>query len=318
MERRELGKTGIQVSEIAFGGVEIGMPYGLGNRGSDVMPAEKESIKLIQQSLELGINFFDTARQYGQSEYILGKAFKERRKDVVICTKCKHLMGQDKSIPNYTDLDRMVTDSLNESLFSLQTDYLDIFMVHQVNDQLLLNTDIQDIFLALKSKGIVRSIGVSTYTLEETKMAIESGVWDVIQLPFNLLDQHQKEMFGYAKEKGVAIVIRSVLLKGLLSGVYTAHAEPLKVVEEHIQKYKRYIGHGIQDLPSLAIQFALSFDEIGSVLVGLDRYEYLLHAVNAAGGEELSMVTKKSLESLQYPDPGFLNLHQWTINGWLK
>lgn len=318
MHKRILGRTGIAVSEVAFGGVEIGMPYGLSATTEGQMLSEKAAIQLVHQSMESGINFFDTARQYGQSESILGKSFKGRRSQVVICSKSKHLASKEGNIPNFRDLVRMINGSLKESLEALKTDYLDVYMLHQVSIPLLQNTDIQDIFLALKAKGIIRAIGVSTYTAEETRIAIESGIWDIIQLPFNLLDQHQKEMFSLARNKGVSIVVRSVLLKGLLSGTYKAHAAPLQVVEDHIRQYKRFLNEGIPDIPTLAIKFALSFEEIGSVLVGLDRPEYLSQAIRSCIGEGLKADTKKSLESLSYPEHDFLNLHQWNVNGWLK
>ena len=82
MKNRFLGKTGIKVSEIAFGSVEIGMPYGIGIESKKDMLPEKNAIELLNIALDKGINFFDTARMYGDSEHILGKAFKERRKEI--------------------------------------------------------------------------------------------------------------------------------------------------------------------------------------------------------------------------------------------
>ena len=79
MRKRTLGNTGIEVSEIAFGGVEIGMPYGIGISGKKDMLLAKDVIRLLHTALEKGINFFDTARAYGNSEYLIGKAFKDRR-----------------------------------------------------------------------------------------------------------------------------------------------------------------------------------------------------------------------------------------------
>ena len=84
MNKRMLGQTGIQVSEIAFGGVEIGLPYGIGIKSKADMPSQEESVRLLHTAVDSGINFFDTARMYGLSESIMGNAFKDRRNQVVM------------------------------------------------------------------------------------------------------------------------------------------------------------------------------------------------------------------------------------------
>lgn len=86
MNKRLLGQTGIKVSEIAFGGVEIGIPYGIGVSIKTDMISESEAICLLHEAIDSGINIFDTARMYGASESIMGRAFKGRRDQVVICT----------------------------------------------------------------------------------------------------------------------------------------------------------------------------------------------------------------------------------------
>ncbi|MDQ6610336.1 MAG: aldo/keto reductase [Bacteroidota bacterium] len=211
MIQRPLGKSGINVSEIAFGGVEIGMPYGIGVETDADMISEAEAIYLLHSAQESGINFYDTARLYGNSEAIIGKAFKEKRKDVIISTKCRHLYNDHKKLPDYHALQNIIEASLQESLAFLQTDYVDVFMLHYGDKEILANDNVAKIFKQLKTSGVVRATGVSLYTPEETEMAINSCNWDVIQLPFNLMDQRQSALFSLAKEKGIGIVVRSVL-----------------------------------------------------------------------------------------------------------
>ncbi len=76
MQMRDLGNTGIEVSEIAFGSVSLGIPYGIGVKDETDMPSENQAVGLLHNALDHGINFFDTARHYGRSESIFGKAFK--------------------------------------------------------------------------------------------------------------------------------------------------------------------------------------------------------------------------------------------------
>jgi aryl-alcohol dehydrogenase-like predicted oxidoreductase len=318
MNKRFLGKTGLEVSEVAFGGVEIGMPYGIGVKSAEDMISAAEAINLLNASFDAGINFYDTARQYGESESIIGKAFEGRRSQVIIATKCQHFVHSNGKIPPYADLKKIVDTSLKASLAALRTDYVDIYMLHQGSIELLQNEDIQSIFSDLKKTGVVRATGVSTYTPEETQASIENGTWDVIQLPFNIMDQRQAALFPLALNAGVGIVVRSVLMKGLLSGRGKDLHPALKEVENHIKTCNQLAQKSSLELSTLATKFALGFPEVSSILVGLDRMEYLykcLEACNGGGLEETLMLRSKQLA---YADPEFLNLHTWSMKGWLK
>jgi 1-deoxyxylulose-5-phosphate synthase len=318
MEKRSLGKTGINISEIAFGGVEIGMPYGIGIKSTADMLSELEAINLRHVAIDSGINFFDTARMYGESEMIMGKAFKNRREEVVISTKCRHFLDGEGNIPGYHKLQELIESSLNDSLNALQTEYVEVFMLHQVNADILDNEEVSSIFLHLKKIGKIRATGVSTYYPEETKKAIDSGAWDVIQLPFNLMDQRQESFFSDAQQKGIGLVVRSVLMKGLLSDKGKGLHPALKDIEEHISGYGELYKGTAYNLSTLAIKFALSFPEISSILVGIDREEYLNQSLKAANGIYLDDKLMYRAKQLAYPDPAFLNLNHWDKMDWLK
>jgi aryl-alcohol dehydrogenase-like predicted oxidoreductase len=317
MNQRVLGRTGIKVSEIAFGGVEIGMPYGIGIRSKTDKPSRSEAVYLLQEAVSRGINFFDTARLYGESESLMGRAFQDRRDRVVICSKCRHLRGPDGNLPPAAELKKIIRNSLQESLQELKTDYLDVYMLHQADMGILENVMIADSFRDLKTKGIIRATGVSTYTLEETGKALESGAWDVIQLPFNLMDPSQEAVFDRAAEKGTGIVVRSVLLKGILSEKGKQLHPALKEVERHVKQYEVLLDASIPDMASLAIKFALSFGEVSSGLVGIDRMEYLQKALAAANGIYLGGTALSRARALRYPHPEFLDLVRWDRMGWL-
>jgi aryl-alcohol dehydrogenase-like predicted oxidoreductase len=318
MRKRPLGKTGLEVSEIAFGGVEIGMPYGIGVRGADDMLPEREAIRLLHSAMDSGINFFDTARMYGNSEKIMGTAFRDRRNKVVLATKCRHLLDSEGNLPADAILEEMIENSLHESLEALQTDFVDVFMLHQATVKILENDSIVNTFRTLREKGLFRASGVSTYTTEETQKAIEKGCWDMIQLPFNMMDQRQGALFKDAHEKGVGIVVRSVLLKGLLSNRGKNLHPALKDVENHIAGYEGLLKETDDNLPSLATKFALSFPEVSAVLVGIDRQEYLEQTLKTANGNYLDTETLKRAGELAYPEPEFIDLPLWDKMNWLR
>jgi len=317
MNKRILGRTGIQVSEIAFGGVEIGMPYGIGVKSKTDMLTESEAIHLLHSAIDSGINFFDTARMYGASELIMGKAFQDRREQVVICTKCVHLRDKSGELPQANKLREIIEESLQDSLTALQTDYIDVYLLHQADLEILNNDMIAEVFLEFKEKGLIRASGVSTYEVEETQNAINGGVWDVIQVPFNLMNQSHETHFTLAAQRGVGIMIRSVLFKGILSKKGRNLHPSLKKVETHLKFYQELISSSAPDLPTLATKFALSFDEVSSVLVGIDRMEYLQKSLAAADGIYMNDKTLSRAKELRYPDPQFLDLVKWDKMGWL-
>ncbi len=317
MNQRILKSTDIQVSEIAFGGVEIGMPYGIGVNSKADMPSQSQSIHLLHAAVDGGINLFDTARLYGASESIMGSAFQDMRNQVVISTKCRFLRNEFGVLPPPGKLKGFIERSLRESLTALQTDFVDIYMLHLVDDEILDKEEVAEIFLNLKKRGAIRATGVSTYSVEETKKAIESGVWDIIQLPYNLLDQSQEANISLAAKKGVDIVVRSVLFKGILSEKGKNLHPALKDVEQHIKLYEELMSDHFSDLSALATKFALSSNQISSVLIGIDREDYLQKSLAIANGSYLDDETLVRAKELQYVDLKFLDLVRWDKNGWL-
>lgn len=317
MKTRKLGNTGIKVSEIAFGGVEIGIPYGIGVNSKEDMLSRNQAIELLHEAVEKGINFFDTARLYGESESIMGEAFQDRRDRIILSTKCNHFKDSLGNIPAYKSLKSIINKSLEESLSNLKTDYVDVFMLHQADLEILNNDEVEQVFCELKSAGKIRSTGASTYSADETEKAIEKG-WEVIQFPFNLMDQRQSINFKLAEEKGIGIVIRSVLMKGLLSDKGRNLHPALEEVEKHIHKYGCLLSDDIPEISTLAMKFALSFNEVSSVLVGIDRSEYLDKAIYSLTGRSLDPSDFVKAKDLAYPDPEFLDLPKWDRMGWLK
>lgn len=317
MKKKQLGKTGIEVSEIAFGTVSLGMPYGIGVNGVQDMLPESEAIALLNSALDQNITFFDTARVYGCSEGRVGKAFKDRREEVVICTKSQNLYDKNGHLPPDNKLKAAIDNSLQASLCALQTDYVDIYMVHNADLKILNNQTIAETFSGYRQKGMARAVGVSTYTVEETRAAIESGVWDVVQLAYNLLDQSQSELFSLAEQNGVGIVVRSVLFKGMLTDRGRNLHFELRSVEKHLARYRKLLSKEISTLSDLATKFVLSQKAVSSTLVGIDKPEYLQNALNVTSGHFLDEETLQRAKELAYPDPDFLDLPMWEKKKWL-
>jgi aryl-alcohol dehydrogenase-like predicted oxidoreductase len=169
-----------------------------------------------------------------------------------------------------------------------------------------------------KKQGLVKSVGISTYTPKETIQAIENDVWDVVQLPFNLMDQRHGEFFNLAAQNGTAIVVRSALFKGILTEKGQNLHPALKSVEEHRNAYKLLSEKTGLNLSDLATKFVLSYNQVSSVLVGIDRMQYLQKALYVADGKYFDRNLLSEIQDLAYPEPEFLNLRKWNSKGWLK
>src|SRR5690606_33977162 len=103
------------------------------------MPSERDSIALLHKALDEGINYYDTARMYGISEELMGKAFHDRRDQVILNTKCIHFLDDQGRIPDGLEVKKTILDSFHQSLKALQTEYIDVFMLHQSSLDILQN-----------------------------------------------------------------------------------------------------------------------------------------------------------------------------------
>ena len=316
MIKRTLGKTGIEVSEISLGTVSLGLPYSIEKKSKEDMISQSEAINLLRYALDKGVNFFDTSRIYGCSEERIGKAFKGKRDDVVICTKCYSLYDKNKQLLPENDLKKAIDDSLKKSLSDLQTDFVDVYMAHNADSTVLSSEKIAETFCEYKRKGLVRAIGVSSYTVEETRKTIERGIWDVIQLPYNLMDQGQEELFDLAYENGIGIVVRSALFKGILTDKQWNLHPKLKSIQEHREVYKDLLNRQVPTLSDLATKFVLSKKAVSSVLVGTSKIKNLDKALASANGKYLDEDTLAKISKLAYPEPEFLDLAKWYLLGW--
>ncbi len=136
MDYRRLGRTELQVSALALGTVELGLDYGIAAPGEFGRPSLAEAVSLVHRALDAGINLIDTARAYGESEAVLGRALRDRRSAALLATKVR-TQRDDGTTPVGAELRQHMQQSLDTSLRQLQTDYVDIWQIHNVDAALL-------------------------------------------------------------------------------------------------------------------------------------------------------------------------------------
>jgi aryl-alcohol dehydrogenase-like predicted oxidoreductase len=223
MKMRNLGKTGIKVSELCLGTMTFGGRGFFKNIGGLGL---KEATALVDMSLYAGINFFDTADVYSQglSEELLGKALGKRRQDIILATKVRGKMGRGI---NDVGLSRHhILEACDASLRRLGTDYIDLYQVHNFDP----DTPQEETMRALNDlvrQGKVRYIGCSNYSGWQLMKALaisEKRGWEsfvTLQALYSLLARDlENEMIPLCLDQGLGILVWSPLYGGFLSGKY--------------------------------------------------------------------------------------------------
>lgn len=225
MRYRRLGRTGLMVSEVGFGALAIG---GLDWGQVD----DADSLAALRRAFELGVNFFDTADLYGRghSEELIGRAFAGERPHVLIATKAGYdFEASDPPLQRFEP--GYLRASLENSLRRLNTDYVDLFQLHNPPQKLARDDIVWDALAALKAEGKTRFFGMSVRTVNDGLAylrAARSGDYeaerfgDTLQAPYNLLDQEAaaKGLLVEAHRADVGIISRVPLASGMLSGRY--------------------------------------------------------------------------------------------------
>lgn len=224
MEQRVLGKSGIKVSPMGLGCWAIGGQFyydnkidGYGNT-DDMM-----SIAAIHAALDMGINYIDTADAYGigHSESLIGEALCGRRSDVVISTKFGNLGNPaTKTLQGTNVTPAYIERACEASLKRLQTDYIDLYLLHVWEIALSEIDPVIDTLEKLVRQGKIRTYGWSTDLYNGAKLFAEQPNCSAIQQELNVLSGNQ-DILTLCENKGLASINRSPLAMGLLSGKFT-------------------------------------------------------------------------------------------------
>lgn len=314
MNYRPLGKTGLNVSAIALGTVSLGVDYGIEVPGAFGRPEEEKAINLIQLAADAGINLFDTAPAYGESEHLLGKAI-GRRHDCYIATKVSVPVDADGNLLTGSRLQHRVEESLANSLRFLKREALDIVQVHNATKEIITQGEFVKVLLRERDKGTIRFLGASVYGEDSALAVIGAGCFDVLQVAYNLLDQRMaNNVFPAAKAAGVGIVTRSVFLKGALTVKANWLPAELAPLRQAAEEAKETLAAGSWEaLPQVAMRFCLSTPYTSTILVGVSTIEELSRAVSAERAGPLPDELLARTSNLMLDDEYLLNPSYWSV-----
>ncbi|MBT3982619.1 MAG: hypothetical protein HOE90_14770 [Bacteriovoracaceae bacterium] len=286
---------GFPLSTICFGGASIsgeGKGYGFGPITED------ESIRLLKKAFEAGINFFDTAPIYGfgSSEIRMGKAFKDIREKVFLISKCG-IDWHSNTRVNMTNDPAICEKMLGQSLERLQTDYIDLYMIHWPDQ----NVDIRDslkVLVDAKKAGKIKYIGLCNTNVDELEKAREVCKIDMVQSEYNLFaDSVRDQLFPYLEQHHIPFMGWGTFQKGILTKRVDASRKfdstdcrssapwwkdmnkaPMYQAMEEINPLLDQKG---VDGVSLALSFSLGHPAIRAALVGMRNEKQLESTLRA-------------------------------------
>jgi aryl-alcohol dehydrogenase-like predicted oxidoreductase len=278
MHYRILGRTGLRVSAVGLGTMVHAGHFG---------PMEdSESLGAIEAALDLGVNFIDTSDAYGAgySETLLGKALRGKRDKVVLATKGGNTMvgpnrGKRNFAPDY------IARVMDESLQRLQTDYVDLYQLHNPTVDVIERGEVWSVLERAKQAGKIRHYGVSINTMEEGIAAVNGARSDTIQVEYNLLAQQPAdELLPLAQSANVGVIARIPLRRGVLTGKMTVADESRFQGDDiRARNFKgdafrkalakadklRFLVHGeVKTLAQAAIAFCLAHPAVSVVIPG--------------------------------------------------
>ncbi len=283
MEYREIGKTGMKVSNLSFGASSLG--------GVFHPLKEEEGINAVYTAIENGINFIDVSPYYGhlKAETVLGKALKNiDRSKYYLSTKVGRY-GKDGV--NYWDYSaKKARESVYESMERLHVDYIDLINVHDVefSDLDMVCEETLPALVEMREKGIVKNVGITNLTLKHLKYVIDNvpdGTVDSILsfCHYCLNDDELLDYLDFFEEKGIGVINASPFSMGLLTerGAPEWHPGPipLKNVCRKAMEYCKAKGKSIEQL---AVSYSVSNPRIATTLFSTSRPEAVLQNIQWA------------------------------------
>jgi aryl-alcohol dehydrogenase-like predicted oxidoreductase len=260
MEYRSLGRTGMRVSVLGFGSAEIGYENA---DDSDVQ-------QIVRAALDSGVNVFDTAECYVDSEEKLGRALESERHNLFIFTKCGHASGLEGA-----DWDPgILALSIDRSLRRLRTDYVDLIQLHSCSADTLRSGDVIDVLRRARETGKARFIGYSGDSAD-ARYAVESGAFHTLQTSVNIADQEALELtLPEASARGMGVIAK----RAIANAAWKYSELP---PDAYHHEYWRRLGQldyeflrdGLRDSVSAALRFTLAVPEVSMAIVGTKNPE---------------------------------------------
>ena len=302
MKYRKLGRTGLEVSDMAHG------LWGMsGWSGSE----DDQSRQAIQMAIDLGCNFFDTAWAYGngKSDALLGEAMQNNKgKQIYAASKIPPKNLQWPALPKYKYADAFPPDHVfkyaDRIREKLRTDTIDVLQFHVWDDSWTDESDFRQTVEKLKQDGTIRWFGLSLNRWEPANgiRALRSGLVDAVQVIYNIFDQApEDQLFPVCRELNIGVIARVPLDEGSLGGKMTLDTrfpesdwraryfgpENLKATIPRVEKIKEVVPAGMT-LPEMALRFILANPDVSTTIVGMRNPDHVRGNIATSDAPPLS------------------------------
>ena len=298
---RMLGKSGLEISEIGFGG------WGIGGWGPRDDQAARDALR---QAFDLGVNFYDTALGYGggHSEELIGEVFHGCRDKVIIATKVPTKTSRWPVLP-HEPIEEVfpadwIVECAEQSLRHLNTDYIDVLQLHAWTPPYVHADAWYQGMMRLKEQGKVRAFGVSSNDWDPygPVTLIESGLIDAVQVIYNIFEQRPAEqLLPAALKHNVGIIVRVPFEEGLLTGrLVPGYVFPegdwrgswltpdrLEIAARRVAALRAFLAEDRPTLAALALKFVLSHPAVSTVIPGMRRSEHVVANCAVSDGKLL-------------------------------
>ncbi len=294
LEKRQLGKSEISISEIGLGCMSL---------PTNITEAEK----IIQTAMEHGITYYDTADLYdrGENEKILGTLLKPHRQDIVIASKVGNRLNENGDGWHWDASKEWIQTAIHESLKRLQTDYIDVYQLHggTMDDNV---DEVIDTMESLKKEGLIREYGISSIRPNVINRFLQKSNAVSVMMQYSLLDRRPEEWLHLLEQNETTLLSRGSLAKGMLTedeGLIRA-----KKAGDYLSYTNKELLDTIGELKSLnasltsiALHYVL---QSGAAIVGASSPEQLLETIEAYQAKipddllaKASEITKKTTYS---------------------
>ena len=270
MERRILGRTGLNVTQLGFGAMEI-----RGRR--PVCDEQVESV--LNGVLDVGINFVDTSPDYGVSEEYIGRFISRRRGEYYLATKCGCPYGVEypRSMDHVWTRERLLLN-IETSLRRMKTDYVDVWQMHNPTVTEVDAEDLLKVMEEVREAGKVRWVSISS-TLPHITTFIDRGVFDTFQIPYSALQREHEQVITTAARAGRGVIVRGGVARGA----------PDEAGQGQQDVWETWATAGLDELrapgesqAAFLLRFTLSHPHVHTTIVGTLNPEHLTENVRAA------------------------------------
>ena len=275
--------------EFILGTAQFSGNYGIANSNR---VTNKIATNVLNKAIELGINTIDTSAAYGNAHKIIG----QNKHKFKIHTKIKELINLEMQF--------------NSIQTDLRSQIIDVVYLH---DSKLAHASVSELMPLLNLRGSrYTHLGISVYTLEEYRKALNLGVFQFIQIPINILDrkfnQNERKL---ASKKDVKLIARSVLLQGLLAAIKFDLPISLSSLKNPLSDLSLIASEESLTLRELAIKWALSLEGLHGLVLGVDNPDQLVELFKIFNSGKLSPILLKNIENVKIPDSNILDPRNW-------